>query len=367
VDRIPFTRGVPSADMLPADDLRAAAEEAFRADAAGALSYSPGGYRPLREWIGERHGVDPARVLVVNGSLQGVVFLAQHLFLGGGGTALTEDPTYDRTLKALRAFGASVDGVPVTADGIDVTALEARLGAGPAPALLYLIPTFQNPSGVSLPEEGRRRVVELCRAHGLLLMEDDPYGLLRFEGAAAPTLLELDGGDNVIYSSSFTKTVAPGLRTGYLILPERLVGPLARISEDTVIGPNTLAEATLTAYCRAGRFEPNVERATGILRERRDAMEEALRSAFPEGAHWITPQGGYFYWVDLPAGYDAGALLAEATERGVPYVTGADFCRPGGGTASLRLAFSAVQPDQIGEGIARLGGLLAERRTTAGV
>ena len=153
---IPFTRGVPSADMLPVADLEQAAVTALREDGARALAYSPGGYMPLREWIGERHRVDSARVLLVNGSLQGVAFLAQHLFLGRGGVAITEDPTYDRTLISLRTFGAEVVAVPVTPAGVDVDALEQTLAQRPA-RMLYLIPTFQNPSGVSLPEEGRRR------------------------------------------------------------------------------------------------------------------------------------------------------------------------------------------------------------------
>ena len=357
---IPFTRGVPSADMLPVSDLEAAAVAALRDDGARALSYSPGGYPPLREWIGTRHGVDPARVLLVNGSLQGVAFIAQHLFLGAGhGLALVEEPTYDRTLISLRTYGAEVVSVPLTAEGIDTEQLERTLQQHPSARLLYVIPTFQNPAGVSLPEDGRRRVVELASQYGVLVMEDDPYGLLRFEGAAAPTLIEIDGGDNVIYSSSFTKTVAPGIRTGYLVLPERLVAPMAKLSENTYIGPNTFAEATLTAYCRAGRFEPNVERATGLLRERRDAMEAGLREHFPDGARWTTPEGGYFYWVDLPQSIDTGELLALAAERGVPYVKGSDFCATGGGGSSMRLAFSAVSAEQIGEGVARLGALLS--------
>jgi 2-aminoadipate transaminase len=365
---IPFTRGVPSADMLPVSDIEAAAATALREDGARALSYSPGGYMPLREWIGARHGVDPARVLLVNGSLQGVAFIAQHLFLGAGqGLAMVEEPTYDRTLISLRTFGAEVVPVPLTAQGIDTEQLERILQQHPSARLLYVIPTFQNPAGVSLPEEGRRRVVELAQQYGVLVMEDDPYGLLRFEGVAAPTLLEIDGGENVVYSSSFTKTVAPGIRTGYMVLPTRLVAPLAKLSENTYIAPNTFAEATLAAYCRAGRFEPNVERVTGQLRDRRDAMEAGLREHFPHGARWTTPEGGYFYWVDLPPSIDTGELLALATEQGVPYVKGSDFCAGGGGGSSMRLAFSAVSPQQIGEGIARLGALMSSTPAPAGV
>ena len=280
---ISFARGVPSADLLPVDDLRAAAAKALNDNPAGALSYSPGGYRPLREWIGERHGVSADRVLMLNGSLQGVTFVAQHLFHESGGRLVVEDPTYDRTLIAMRTYGAEIAGVALTPDGIDTDALERVLDAGSVPKLLYVIPAFQNPSGLTLSLERRHRLLDLCRERGVLVMEDDPYGLLRFEGEALPTLHELDGGDNVIHSSSFTKTVAPGIRTGYLVLPERLVGPLARISENTVIGPNTFAEATLDAYCRAGRFEPNVERATAALKERRDAMESRAARALPIG------------------------------------------------------------------------------------
>jgi 2-aminoadipate transaminase len=364
---IPFTRGVPGPSMLPVDDLKAAAVAALEQDPAAALAYGPGGYLPLREWIGERHGVDASRVLLVNGSLQGLAYIAQHLFLGSPGRALVEDPTYDRTLKSLRTFGATPVPVPVTDDGLDVDALERALGEGARPELLYLIPTFQNPGGTTLPAEGRRRVVELCREAGVLVLEDDPYGLLRFEGEPAPSLHELDGGDNVIYTSSFTKTIAPGVRTGYMVLPERLVAPLGTISENSCIGPNTFAEATLNAYCRAGRFEPNVARATAMLRERRDAMAEALREHFPETARWRDPQGGYFTWVELGSEIDTGALLAEATRRGVPYVKGADFSASGGCRSAVRLAFSYPEPDQIREGVARLGELFSEAPAPAPV
>jgi 2-aminoadipate transaminase len=366
VRTIPFTRGVPSADMLPVSDLEAAAVRALQRDGARALSYAPGGYAPMREWIARRHGVEASRVMLTNGSLQGVAFLAQHLFLGSGGVAITEDPTYDRTLILLRRFGAEIVSVPVTSTGISADALEQTLAQHPQARLLYMIPTFQNPSGVSLDEPGRRRVVELIREHDVLLVEDDPYGLLRFEGNPAPMLHELDGGDHVIYSSSFTKTVAPGIRTGYMVLPEHMVEPMFSLSENTVISPNTFAEATLAAYCEAGRFQPNVDHATAALKQRRDAMEQALREHFPEGARWTTPQGGYFYWIDLPAGVDTAALVGEAAQRGVPYISGFDFS-PERGRSSVRLAYSAVAPDLIAEGVARLGALFSEALTPASV
>jgi 2-aminoadipate transaminase len=359
---IPFTRGVPAADLLPVADMRAAAARALDADAVSVLSYAPGGYGPLRAWIAGRHGVDPARVLLVNGSLQGLGFLARHFFGDDGGAAVVEAPTYDRTLKILRGAGADIHAVALDDDGIDVDRLAELLAGGLRPRFVYVIPTYQNPSGHCASLARRRALVGLARDHGVLLVEDDPYGLLRFEGDALPSLHELAGGEHVIYCSSFTKTIAPGVRTGYLVLPEPLVKPLAVMSENTQIGPNTLAEAVVWAYCDAGRFEPNVARATEGLRLRRDAMETALAAHFPEGSRWTTPHGGYFFWVTLPDGIDTTDALPLATERGVAYVRGADFFPGEGGRSSLRLAFSACATGQIDEGIARLGAVLGSLR-----
>ena len=363
--QIPFSRGVPSADLLPIDDMRRAAEIALRDDAVTALSYAPNGHPGLRAWIGERHGVSAERVLLVNGSLQGVGFLAHHFFHGEPGVAVVEDPTYDRTLIALRTAGAELRRVPVERDGVDLEALAVAFDAHPRPRMAYLIPTFQNPSGNDLALARRRPLVELARDRGVPLVEDDPYGLLRFEGDPPPTLHALDGGDNVIHTSSFTKTIAPGVRTGYLILPERLVAPFSALSANTYIAPNSFAEAVLAAYCRSGAFEPNVARATAELQRRRDAMEAALREHFPAGSTWTTPAGGYFFWVQLPEGFDTGRALSAATDAGVPYVRGTDFSdRPEAGR-SLRLAFSAASVAEIGEGIARLAGVLVAARETA--
>jgi 2-aminoadipate transaminase len=365
--QIPFTRGVPAADLIPVDDLRTATRHALDADPVAALSYAPGGYRPLREWIGARHGADAGRVLITNGSLQAIGFLAHHYFAAEGGAAVVEAPTYDRTLKILRGAGADIRSVPVGGDGLDVEALAGLLASGLRPHLIYVIPTYQNPSGACASLERRKALLELVHRYELTVVEDDPYGLLRFEGDALPTLHELDGGERVIYCSSFTKTIAPGVRTGYVVVPESLTKPLGALAENTYIGPNTLAEAVVWAYCDAGRFEPNVARATAGLKTRRDAMETALAAHFPEGSRWTTPKGGYFFWVDLPDDVDTTEALPAAAEQGVPYVRGADFFAGEGGRRSLRLAFSACATEQIGEGIERLADVLASRRAPAAV
>ncbi len=214
--QIPFTRGVPSPDLLPVDDLRAAADAALTKEPALALSYLTGAGHPgLRAWIGARHGVPAERVIASNGSLQAFLFLAE-LMVERSSTkrVLVEAPTYDRPLILLRRAGAEPVGIPVDEHGLDVDALEDDLRRAGAPAFLYVIPTFQNPSGTTLPLARRERLVELSHRYGFTIVEDDPYGLLRFRGETLPTIHSLDP-DRVVTMSSFTKTVAPGLRIGY--------------------------------------------------------------------------------------------------------------------------------------------------------
>jgi 2-aminoadipate transaminase len=341
------------------EELADCARAAVVADGLTALSYGGGsGYMPLREWVAERHGVGSERVLLTNGSLQGFVLLATHLLAAGGGKVLVEAPTYDRPLRILAGLGADIVTVPQDEEGLDVTVLEARLRDSPKPQFLYTIPTFQNPSGRTLSVERRRRVVELAREHGLLVLEDDPYGLVRFEGEPPPTLFELDGGEHVIYSSSFSKTVAPGVRVGYLVLPSPLHAAVEALAVQTYISPVVIAEATVWEFVRRGNFEPNLERVRGLLRARRDAMLAALERHFPETASWSRPEGGYFLWLDLPG--DAGALLERATDAGVTFVKGSDFFPLGGrGARSARLAYSYVSPQEIETGVERLGRLVA--------
>src|SRR5581483_11154602 len=321
---ISFARGVPAPECLAVDELADCARAALERDGHRILSYGPSpGYLPLREWIAARHGVPVERVFVTNGSLQGFVFLAQRL--APGRRVLVERPTYDRPLKILRELGAEVVGLDCDDDGLDPDALERALADGPPPAFLYLIPTFQNPSGRTLSEERRRRIVELADEHGLLVLEDDPYGLVRFEGEPLPSLFDLSGG-RVAYSSSFSKTIAPGLRVGWFVFPE---------------------------FVERGRFEPNVERVCGLIGARRDAMVEALERELPN-VRATRPDGGYFLWLEL-GGVDSGELLQRAEAAGVTFVKGTDF---DGAADTARLAYSFVSIDEIREGVTRLAAAL---------
>ena len=356
MDVVSFARGIPAPECLPIEELADCAKAAIERDGKAVLSYGPGGgYGPLREWIAARHGVEPARIVVTSGSLQGFVFLAEQL-VQPGARVLVEAPTYDRPLKILRRLGAEIVGLPMDDEGLQPEALEQALASGPKPAFLYTIATFQNPSGRTLSEERRRRVVELAREHELLVLEDDPYGLVRYDGEALPTLFELEGGVNVAYASSFSKTIAPGVRVGYFVLPAPLAAQIEALAVSTYISPPFMTQATVHEFLRRGNFEPNLERVQGLLRSRRDAMLEALEDTLPEGSEWSHPEGGYFVWVDLPG--DAPSLVA-AEAAGVTFVAGQDFFADGSGAQSMRLAFSFVSPEEIAEGVARLAPLLA--------
>jgi len=353
---ISFARGVPAPECLPVSELADCARAAIEVDGTSVLSYGPGGgYGPLREWIAARHGVEPARVVITSGSLQGFVFLAEQL-VQKGSRVLVEAPTYDRPLKILTRLGADIVGLPMDDDGLQIEKLERALADGEKPAFLYTIATFQNPSGRTLTQERRARVAELAREHELLVLEDDPYGLVRYEGDALPTIFELEGGTNVAYASSFSKTIAPGVRVGYFILPPALAAQIEALAVSTYISPPFMTQATVHEFLRRGNFKPNLERVSGLLKARRDAMLDALERHMPDGARWSHPEGGYFIWLDLPE--ETGDLLARAEAAGVTFVPGTDFFGDGGGTKSLRLAFSFVSPEEIADGIEKLAGLL---------
>ena len=352
---ISFARGAPAPECLDAELLADCARAAIEHDPS-VLAYGPGGgYAPLRAWLGARHGVDPARVVVTNGGLQGFVFYTEELLAKRPGRVLVEAPTYDRPLKILARLGAEVVPVALDEQGLDPDALERELAAGET-SFLYTIPTFQNPSGRTLSTERRRRVVELAESYGVPVLEDDPYGLVRYEGEPPPSLHELEGGELVTYASSFSKTVAPGMRVGWFVAPAGLAAGIEARAVSNYISPPFLTQATVHELIDRGAFEPNLERVKGLLRVRRDAMLAALSEHLSGQATWSEPEGGYFLWVDLPV--DASELLTRAEAAGVTFVPGSDFYPDGSGATSARLAFSYASPSEISEGVSTLAALL---------
>jgi DNA-binding transcriptional MocR family regulator len=361
-DQISFARGAPSLDIIDVEGLKAAAAEAFASDPGGATAYGTAiGYPPLRKWIAERHQVAPENVIVTNGSMQADAFLFDAL-VEPGDSVIVERPTYDRTLLSLRGRGADVRMVELETDGIDVAAVERVLAAGAKPKLAHIIPNFQNPAGYTLSGPKRQRLLELARSYEFTVFEDDPYVALRFEGTPLETMLSMDG-DNVVYASSFSKTVCPGIRVGYLVGPTELIARIVKIATNTYISPSMVSQAIVYNFCTSGALERSIETVKGALRERAQTLCEALRAKLPD-ARFEEPQGGYFLWVDLPRGTDVGAMFTAAGERGVQFVKGSDFVLEGG-DSSLRLAYAGVTPEQIEEGVERLAE--AYRETTSGV
>lgn len=351
-DTISFARGAPSLDIVDVDGLKDAAARAFANDPGGATAYGTAiGYSPLRAWIAEQHGVEPANVVVTNGSMQADAFLFDEL-VEPSDTVVVERPTYDRTLLALRQRLADIRMVELEPDGIDVEAVATLIDAGVAPKLAHIIPNFQNPAGYTLSGGKREALVGLAREHGFTIFEDDPYVSIRFAGDPLPTMLSLDRDDTVVYASSFSKTVCPGIRVGYLVGPAELIARIVKRATSTYISPNMVAQAIVHEFCQSGALQRSIETVRTNLKARVDALVTALERDLPD-ARFVAPEGGYFMWVELPEGTDVDKLFAAAGERGVTFVKGSDFLLEGGRN-TLRLAYSGVTPEQIDEGIGRL-------------
>ena len=352
-DTISFARGAPSLDIIDVEGLKQAALQAFDEDPSGTTGYGTSvGYLPLRRWIAERHGVEESNVLVTNGSMQADAFLFDHL-VAEGDVVVVEEPTYDRTLLSLRARGADVRMVPLEDDGIDVDALRALLESGVRPKLAHIIPNFQNPAGYTLSLAKRRALLELAEEFGFVVFEDDPYVAIRFAGEELPRMYDLDEGrGRVVYASSFSKTVCPGMRTGFLIAAPGVIRAIAGRATSTYIAPNMVAQSIIHQFCIAGGLDRSIATVKAALAQRVEVLTAALDRELPD-ARYVAPEGGYFMWLELPEGTDVDALFDAAAERGVAFVKGTDFLLSGG-ESTLRLAYSGCTLDQVDEGVRRL-------------
>ncbi|MGH3025824.1 MAG: PLP-dependent aminotransferase family protein, partial [Gaiellaceae bacterium] len=307
---ISFARGAPSLDIVDVEGLKAAAQAAFAADPGGLTAYgSAVGYLPLRQWIADQHGVAPENVLVTNGSMQADAFLFDTL-VDAGDAVVVELPTYDRTLLSLRDRGADVRMVELEPDGIDVAALERVLVGGARPKLAHIIPNFQNPAGYTLSLAKRERLLELATEYSFIVFEDDPYVELRFSGERLPTMVSM-APEHVVYASSFSKTVAPGIRVGYLVGPPHVIAQVEKLATSAYISPNMVAQGIVNQFARSGALDQSIETVKNALRQRVDALAAALERELPD-ARFVKPEGGYFMWVELPRGTDVDALLDAA-------------------------------------------------------
>jgi 2-aminoadipate transaminase len=364
-DLISFARGAPSLDIVDVDGLKAAAVRAFEADPAGVTAYGTSvGYPPLRAWIAAKHGVEVDRVMVTNGSLQADALLFEHL-VRAGDDVIVEKPTYDRTLLSLRTIGARLHQVTLESDGIDVDELRKLLESGVRPKLAHIIPNYQNPAGVTLSAAKRVALLDLAREYRFTIFEDDPYADIRFRGEALPSMLSLDTvGGSVVHASSFTKTVCPGVRVGYLIGAPELIATIAKRATNVYLSPGMVSEAIVHQFCVSGDIDRSIATVSAALGERAGLLAQGLREHIP-GVRFTEPDGGYFLWVELPEEVDAEAVFTAAAERGVAVVKGSDFLLEGG-RHSLRLAFSAVPTDRVAEGVRRLASAVDTVRGTNG-
>ncbi len=362
---IDFTRGVPAIESFPLEQTAECAAAVLRGPHGTAtMQYDKGaGFAPLREWLGARHGVSADEVLLANGSLQIVEFLALAL-LKPGDAVFVESPTYDRTLTMLRRYGARPVGIPMEADGPNLDALEAAL-AREVPKVFYLIADFQNPSGATLSAAKRARIAALAERHGFWLLEDAPYRPLRYRGEQLPALAEL-APSRTLHMSSFTKQIGPGVRVGYLMGERATIAQLAQVANDTYISPNLIGEAIVYEFCARGWLEPQLERLRTLYGPRLTAIGAALRASLPE-ADWIEPDGGFFLSITLPDGVTSAALGRRAAEVGLSLSDGRGFFpNPADGERFLRLPFCALTPEQIDEGIRRLAGAVHDVAGSAG-
>ena len=353
---INLSRGMPPVELFPTEELIECGEAALRRDGDVLLQYgrSPG-YAPLREWLGQQHGVGPDQILIGNSSLEIFSFITETL-LRPGDRAFVESPSYDRSITLLRRAGAQVVGIPVEEDGLDMTVLEEELKQGP-PALMYLITDFHNPTGITTSLEKRARLAALAEEHGFWIAEDSPYRLLRYEGQDVPSLWSL-APERVLHMSSFSKVLAPGLRLGYVVGSVEAIATLVKWAVDTYIGPVLPTQGMVYEYCRRGLLKPNIERLKEVYRPRLQATFSALEKHLPQ-ATWTRPEGGFYVGVTLPEGSDMASLLAQAGKAGLKLSDGRGFFpSPADGNRFLRIPFCGVTPEEIEEGISRLARIL---------
>lgn len=361
-DIIYFGGGVPSRELIPVDRLRYGSDLAWH-DAPGALDYGEvAGYRPLRKLIADRMTaqgtpVAASQVIVCNGSQQGID-LAARLLLNPGDVVVVEAPTFIDAIRSFEAYEATFLEIPVDRDGMRIDVLREALRSAPnPPKVIYTIPTFQNPTGTSLSLARRHELLALAREHRVAIIEDDPYGELRYDGEPLPTLRSLD--PEVIYLGTFSKTIAPGLRVGWVAAPENMVELFRMAKEGTDI--HTSRMMTRTIYHAAeGFLDEHIVRVKATYRARRQVLLDCLAAEMPAGIHWSEPAGGFFVWLMLPNAINAAELLPIAARNGVIFLPGSAFyaCPESGGKHALRLNFSALPEARIREGVSRLAAVI---------
>lgn len=369
-DVISLAGGLPDTSTFPPQAFAAQMTRIAQESAAEALQYGPTeGFRETVDCIVEVMGAegmlpDPDDVIVTTGGQQAIDLICKAL-VDPGDAVICEAPTYPGAIPVFCSYQADTIQIECDADGMQIDGLEAALEQldrdGRRPKFVYSVPTFQNPAGVTMSLERRRRLVEVARSRELLVVEDNPYGLLRFGGESLPPLYQLDGGDFVIYIGTLSKILSPGIRLGWAVAPPPVMEKVVLGKQAADLCTSTLTQYFVREYFREGNWREYIESLIGIYRSRRDAMVEALERYFPAQATWTEPDGGLFIWATLPPYIDTSDLLAKALRENVAFVPGQAAYVDGRGRNSMRLNFSAGNEEEIREGIRRIGKTIAEQ------
>ena len=373
-DIISFAGGLPAPDVFPVEEFSEACQRVLRDCGPTALQYgTTEGYLPLREMIARhtaRYGLEVSadNILITSGSQQALDLLGR-IFINGGDRILVESPTYMGALQAWNAYGAEYVPVPMDEDGMITDDLEEALRVGPK--FIYVLPNFQNPTGVTLSLERRKQLIELADRYGVPIIEDDPYGQLRFEGEHISPIVVLDDlyrnnsshcyHGNVIYLSTFSKILAPGLRLAWVVAPPEVIRKLVQAKQGADLHTSTFTQIVAHEVSHGGFLDKHIQKICQVYGERRNVMLGAMDAYFPPEVDWTQPKGGLFLWGRMPENLDANEVLALALEHKVAFVPGGPFFPRGGGENTMRLNFSNAKPEKIQEGISRLGSVLAEK------
>ena len=372
-DIISFAGGLPAPDVFPVEEFAAACNRVLHEQGAQALQYgTTEGYWPLREMIARHTGrygisITPDNVMITSGSQQALDLIGK-VFINRGDRVLVEEPTYLGALQAWNAYGAEYVTVPMDEDGMIPEALEAALRSGPK--FIYVLPNFQNPTGVTLSYERRIKLIDLADRYGVPIIEDDPYGQLRYEGEHIKSVVALDNefrknGDsgyrgNVIYLSTFSKTLAPGIRLAWVVAPPDVIRKLVQAKQGADLHTSTFNQVVAYEVAHGGFLDRHILTIRNVYGERRNLMLDAMDEFFPREVSWTKPKGGLFLWGIMPEKLNSADVLKRAIEQNVAFVPGAPFYATGGGSNTMRINFSFATPEKMLAGIERLGKVLRE-------
>lgn len=364
---IPFSAGNPAAESFPSDFVRRAAEQILDTRPVEALQYGISeGYAPLvatvKKWAAERCGIDMSanEAIIVSGAQQGIELTAK-VMCNEGDTVVAEEPSFIGALNAFRSCGLKLTGVPLLSDGADPKALDAALSADKRVKLIYLIPTFQNPTGITMTAERRKEVYEIARKHDVLILEDDPYRETRFDGEDVPTIKSMDTDGRVIYCGSFSKVLSAGMRVGFLVAAPELIAKITVAKQCSDVHTNMLAQMIVDSFINIGNIEQHIAKIRRLYKRKYAIMKDGIEKYFPAAVSVTEPQGGLFVWCALPSGSDAKEVCALAKEKGVSAVPGLAFAvKEGDNIPFIRLNYSTPTEEQIEKGIKILGEVLTE-------